>query len=604
MDTDPVPFGRRQKTADAFLFRLGKLRSQIDQIRLDTTLIHILGISRLKIRFEIGVENNASVFLLDEDTNERAGSIADLQRMAEFSKFVKAQETVEKDITLFESIEAIVVRSYIRIQKQNEKSQKKFELKPFEASRFAKLKELAAAISNVRDNALAIKKFLSDDNVTVRKTAQLWEAWTNATLDALTNFVDAIVKNQTFDINPMLLQYGIPRWVYKYLRTRKLSAVTDIRRALFPNDPSKGLRITFEELFDEEFTRLNEFVLTNIGFIYRLLQDGPEIRLIFKTNERMIFQIPGSLNEHAKAMFYGETILVPPPFWGLSYVMMPHVLARTPKFPMRWDFSTPKKVIPTLVEAYVKVTTYSASYVNMYASFWDPLLAGTGFDLRSTVRANRNIPNTVIDHMDKIGLRYEAYMTGNSPAARELLCKNLLVDIRIPKSSTETLLMIRALNIPKSNVSWDPDGFGYSIPPRAQTPIQRYVVAEKYSAFSSQFLPEEEPYRKEVFDKLRFEKKSTIKAREQRARLPVLTSLSDKCVKTISRLAENRKTSVIAPAIATWLREFANLKMQMAALQFVRAHFSSSQELGGDDYSDEDIAVDPDLDDFDNDDDY
>jgi hypothetical protein len=490
-----------------------------------------------------------------------------------------------------------VVRAYVRASKEAQAEQKVFDLKPIEADRFAKLKELATALTRVEANAKHVLKFLSDKDKTVKQMALLWQAWANASLDIITETVDALVRQVPFDNSERLLKNGVPIWVFKFLKSRDLASITDLRRACFPSDPTKGLRLTVKEFLDPVMNNLCKYVLSNSGFIARILRDSPELREIFKSKGPIEFHVRNSLPPSAKAFYDKGELLIPSPFFGLGYSLLPTIMGKTPKFPRRWDFSKPEFVIPNLIECLLKVSSYSAPYNDMYVAFWDPLLKDTGFSLREKVTPLKNLPSVALDNADKVAERFKLYATASSVSARRLLYENMSSDLRLMRTSTEVLLLERVLMIrPGITPSWSFDYRGFSTDINLDEKVQSYPKAEVFSTYSAPITEEELGYKEHVLGTLRFERKTTVRDREKRMHMnPAFLDLSPRAERVIAKLAAERTTAALAEPIGHWLQEFLHRKMQNAAVQFVRAHFQPGRDITDQNNSDSELDENPDL---------
>jgi hypothetical protein len=218
------------------------------------------------------------VLLADQRTNQLVGGPEDLQKLGTIRAFVNRERKeaagieAAKDVTQLAFLVEKVIKDY----------EPGFEMKPVDNSYAAALRPLHGGIKQLTDNLNKVLENTNENHKDVYgpELGRLFTGCVNAHTDVILELtrggsIKGLMKERLF-------AHGVPEWVYSKLSARvfPLDRTGDIRRILFPTDPTKGLSLTLKEWRDDEFLIKQGPLLANSFLPYEFASDDELLRAI------------------------------------------------------------------------------------------------------------------------------------------------------------------------------------------------------------------------------------------------------------------------------------------------------------------------------------
>jgi len=525
----------------------------------------------MKIRIEIGCENHAMVFLLDEESGERVGTMADLTRIAELRSFVEEETKIESTLEAIDEVEVII----FNLLKSNRAKKPDFQLKAFRPDQVSVLKDIGRSFKILKANQDYIKPFIKDKDLSVKKTALLMESWMVGSQEALTSAIEEIIlgSNNKRVINSVLLKCGVPQWIHKFLTRRTINVYPDIRRVIFPNDASKGIKLTLAEWTNVDFVRANSFLTANSGFVFKLLKDSPYLReaLGTKRDQRLVLPMLNTFKP-SLANVMSQEILVVPLFFGLNYYLSPGVLGKATHFPSIIKVDTDFEMLTNCVLAFIKIVTLNGVFHSQVQDFWKPVLTGLEVELESELRRVRNLYSIVNSQAAKTSTRMKLFAIQASPAARGLSCQLVCDELKL-KVESPLRRHLEDVVFGFRSDSQEPDAGGFCLDINLNAYVDRFNTSKHMQEMTSPLDKGEDI--EEVRSLIGLRKSSSV--RDENARFKshlILSKLTKQSVKALDLLNKDRAVRPLVPALGAWLRGFAFENLQKAAVQEILIHFA------------------------------
>lgn len=583
--------GKPKRNQD-FALTLRGLRNQVKSIHLDDNLVKMLTLTSMKIRIEIDRFNQPAISILDEKTDERLGSVPDLQRMADFSKFVKEQEKIEDDISLLQGIEELTLAKYKELQKENPR----FGLKKLTPVQVGLLRELSGKMSYVKANLKHLKEkgFLRDQDLSVKMIAEHYESWCNLILDSISAFVGDVLLGsiKAKGLEDHIFHNNVPQFVYKWFTRRSFSTVTDLRRVIFPGNTASGITLTIKEWASTDMIRFNQCILANSGFVVRMLRASNLPALVgIKNVGPFVWKIYDSLPPKALEML-DRPVLVVPLFFSALYLLQPGALGRSPRF-TDWNLSKDPCCLPTaLAETYVRTITLHGLYESQRGLLWDPLFKGTSYTVPRDLSVTRNFFNVTLEASKSLDVvqRLQTFTNGISSSGRYLVANLMRISLGLgTESQISTLIATVAQFGTSKDRTWDrsssglwlgmdPDmTAGYKEHGRIKTPVAMDRTLKHVTDLNTEDQVKE---LSEFHAKVGLRKTSALrKEGEYKDHNPAILALSPRARTALETLTKQGKlSSVLVEGVAHWLRTFPAAALQKAALLQVLAHYDLDDE--------------------------
>jgi hypothetical protein len=370
-------------------------------------------------------------------------------------------------------------------------------------------------------------------------------------------------------LNEALRRRGVPEYVHSKFTGSGfvLDRSQELLRVLFPQDPSKGLYLTFSEWRDVEFLgKLDSWLLENSGVIWSLVQKDELIRPLCQLEGNI--SLTDETNPAIARLQKARVPVVPPAKDASSVTNVGAKLRQGWKFPSP-SMDSPYGAVTALGVAMLRVYSANLQSVDLIGDYYATIVPGAVSKAALSPTNNLYVQWAAADDPTSVWL---GVISGTEVKEdlRRALFRWLRTELRLSEVGAVGKALKASLGLPNSYQPDHPhvvEAMMVSLPKEKSDRTEDEVLEIRGKITAEEKLPVEK-FQKQYFPRPKLERKKKGQG------LMALTPLQSAGKQLIAQV----KSTVSIPLserVTEWLRSFSEPRLQNAAAKMLSASFDS-----------------------------